>query len=149
MNHEYFMKEALIEAQKAYDIDEVPIGAVITYNGEIIARAYNKRNSKKNALCHCEIIAINEACNFIGDWRLEDCTMYVTIEPCPMCAGAILQSRMHTVVFGAKNPKAGCCGSVINLLNNSDFNHTVNIISEILENDCKSMMTTFFKKFRK
>lgn len=148
MEHEKYMEEALIEAQKAFDMDEVPIGAVIVHNNEIIGRGHNRRNTDKNPLYHAEIIAINQASKFLGDWRIEDCTMYVTIEPCPMCAGAILQGRIPTVVYGAKNPKAGCCGSVINLVQQQGFNHRVDIVEGILEEKCAQMMKNFFKRFR-
>ena len=116
MDDEYFMGEALKEAKKAFEIDEVPIGAVIVHNNEIIARGFNRRNTDKNPLMHAEIIAINKAAAVIGDWRIEDCTIYVTVEPCPMCSGAIVQARIPNVVYGAPNPKAGCGGSVINIL---------------------------------
>lgn len=148
MDYNFFMKEAYKEAIKAYDINEVPIGCVIVYNNNIIARGYNKRNSEKNSLKHAEIIAIDKACNVVGDWRLEGCTLFVTVEPCPMCAGAILQSRIDTVVFGTKNNKAGCCGSILNLLDNKNFNHTVKIIDGILLEDCSMLMKKFFKKLR-
>lgn len=148
MDYNFFMKEAYKEAIKAYDINEVPIGCVIVYNNNIIARGYNKRNSEKNSLKHAEIIAIDKACNALGDWRLEGCTLFVTVEPCPMCAGAILQSRIDTVVFGTKNNKAGCCGSILNLLDNKNFNHTVKIIDGILLEDCSMLMKKFFKKLR-
>lgn len=148
MDYNFFMKEAYKEAIKAYDINEVPIGCVIVYNNNIIARGYNKRNSEKNSLKHAEIIAIDKACNVVGDWRLEGCTLFVTVEPCPMCAGAILQSRIDTVVFGTKNNKAGCCGSILNLLDNKNFNHTVKIIDSILLEDCSMLMKKFFKKLR-
>ncbi|MBS5794189.1 MAG: tRNA adenosine(34) deaminase TadA [Clostridiales bacterium] len=148
MDYNFFMKEAYKEAIKAYDINEVPIGCVIVYNNNIIARGYNKRNSEKNSLKHAEIIAIDKACNVLGDWRLEGCTLFVTVEPCPMCAGAILQSRIDTVVFGTKNNKAGCCGSILNLLDNKNFNHTVKIIDGILLEDCSMLMKKFFKKLR-
>ncbi len=148
MDYNFFMKEAYKEAIKAYDINEVPIGCVIVYNNNIIARGYNKRNSEKNSLKHAEIIAIDKACNVLGDWRLEGCTLFVTVEPCPMCAGAILQSRIDTVVFGTKNNKAGCCGSILNLLDNKSFNHTVKIIDGILLEDCSMLMKKFFKKLR-
>ena len=130
---------------KAYEIDEVPIGCIIVYNNEIISYGYNQRNSKKNSLKHAEIIAINNACNVIGDWRLENCTLFVTVEPCPMCAGAILQSRIDTVVFGAKNKKAGCCGSILNLLDNDKFNHKVKIIDGMLLDECSNLMKKFLK----
>mgnify|MGYP004455599623 CR=1 FL=1 len=148
MDYNFFMKEAYKEAIKAYNINEVPIGCVIVYNNNIIARGYNKRNSEKNSLKHAEIIAIDKACNVLGDWRLEGCTLFVTVEPCPMCAGAILQSRIDTVVFGTKNNKAGCCGSILNLLDNKNFNHTVKIIDGILLEDCSMLMKNFFKKLR-
>ena len=148
MDYNFFMKEAYKEAIKAYNINEVPIGCIIVHNNNIIARGYNKRNSEKNSLKHAEIIAIDKACNVVGDWRLEGCTLFVTVEPCPMCAGAILQSRIDTVVFGTKNNKAGCCGSILNLLDNKNFNHTVKIIDGILLEDCSMLMKKFFKKLR-
>lgn len=150
-NDNKYMKEALIEAQKAFDIDEVPIGAVIVNNetGEIIGRGYNKRNHVKNPLYHAEIIAIDQSAKAIGDWRIEDCTMYVTIEPCPMCSGAIVQSRIPRVVFGARNTKAGCAGSVLNILQEPKLNHRVNITEGVLEEECSEMMKRFFKRFRK
>ena len=147
-NHEHFMEEALIEAEKALAADEVPIGAVIVYNGEIIGRGHNLRTSKKNSLYHAEIIAINEACGFMGDWRLENCMIYVTVEPCPMCAGAIIQSRISEVVFGVPNPKAGCGGSILNILDNSRFNHRANIVSGVSADECGQLMQAFFQKMR-
>lgn len=149
MNDEYFMTEALKEAQKAFDIDEVPIGAVIEHKGEIIGRGYNRRNTEKNPLMHAEIIAINEAAKVIGDWRIEDCTMYVTVEPCPMCSGAIVQARIPKVVFGTHNAKAGCGGSIINLLQMERLNHRCEVVSGIMEDECRDMMKMFFKRFRK
>ncbi len=149
MDNNFFMGEAYKEAILAYEKDEVPIGCVIVYNNKIIGRGHNLRMSKKNALFHGEIIAINEACKFMGDWRLEKCTLFVTVEPCPMCSGAILQSRIENIVFGTYNPKAGCCGSVINMMDNDSFNHKVNIISGIMEDECRNIMQKFFKKFRK
>lgn len=149
MNDEYFMTEALKEAQKAFDIDEVPIGAVIEHKGEIIGRGYNRRNTEKNPLMHAEIIAINEAAKVIGDWRIEDCTMYVTVEPCPMCSGAIVQARIPKVVFGTHNAKAGCGGSIINLLQMEKLNHRCEVVSGIMEDECRDMMKIFFKRFRK
>ena len=148
MNHEHFMKEALIEAEKALAANEVPIGAVIVHDGKVIGRGYNLRTVKKNSLYHAEIIAIHEACGFIGDWRLEDCTMYVTVEPCPMCAGAIIQSRISRVVFGVPNPKAGCGGSILNILDESKFNHQASIVSGVLADECKRLMQGFFKNMR-
>lgn len=146
---EKYMSLAYEEAKKAYSINEVPIGCVIEYKSEIIGRGYNRRITENNVLCHGEIIAINEACNFMKDWRLEDCTLYVTVEPCAMCAGAILQARIKRVVFGARNPKAGCCGSVLNVVDTPGFNHRVEIVEGIMEDKCSSLMTDFFKQFRK
>ena len=147
--HEYYMKEALNEAKTAIDSGEVPIGCVIVYDGKIIGRGHNLRNSRKNPLCHAEILAINEAAGFIGDWRLEDCTLYVTVEPCPMCAGAIVQARIPRVVFGTRNVKAGCAGSILNILNEPRFNHQVEVIEGILREECAAPMGEFFKRFRK
>jgi len=143
-----FMTEALIEARKAYDIKEVPIGCVIVQNGEIIARAANERVSQGNVLAHAEILAIGQACKKIGDWRLEDCTIYITIEPCPMCAGAIIQARIPIVVYGAKNPKAGCAGSILNILEEPRFNHKAQVTSGIMEEECAAIMKEFFQRFR-
>ena len=148
-NDEYYMREALKLAKEAYDIDEVPIGAVIVHKGEIIGRGFNKRNSLANPLGHAEIIAINEAAQYLNDWRIEECTMYVTVEPCPMCSGAIVQARIPRVVFGARNKKAGCAGSVINLLQIDALNHQVDITEGVLQEECSSIMTEFFKRFRK
>ena len=146
---EYYMKEALHAAQDAYDAGEVLIGAVIVHNGEIIGRGFNRRNTEGNPLCHAEIIAINEAAHFMGDWRIEECTMYVTVEPCPMCAGAIVQARIPRVVYGAKNPKAGCAGSVLDVLNEPKLNHQVDVTEGVLKEECAAMMKEFFKRFRK
>jgi tRNA(adenine34) deaminase len=148
-NDEYYMKEALKAAQDAYDAGEVPIGTVIVHNGEIIGRGFNRRNTEGNPLCHAEIIAINEAAHFMGDWRIEECTMYVTVEPCPMCAGAIVQARIPRVVYGAKNPKAGCAGSVLDVLNEPKLNHQVDVTEGVLKEECAAMMKEFFKRFRK
>lgn len=145
---EQFMKEALKEAKKAGDILEVPIGCVIEYQGAIIGRGYNQRNTKKSTLAHAEILAIEEATAYMDDWRLEECTMYVTVEPCPMCAGAILQSRMTNLVIGTMNTKAGCVGSIYNLLDDQRFNHTVNVVRGILEEECGSVMSEFFRNLR-
>lgn len=145
---EQFMREALRQAKKAYAREETPIGCVIVYEGKIIARGYNLRNQKKNALAHAEIRAIHKASKVIGDWRLEDCTMYVTLEPCPMCAGAIVQARMKRVVIGSCNPKAGCAGSVINLLQMEGLNHQVEICKGVLEEECSEMMSSFFRELR-
>lgn len=146
--HEKYMKEAIKQAKKAYELDEVPIGCVIVYENKIIARAYNKRNTKKNTLAHAEIIAINKASKVLGDWRLENCIMYITLEPCQMCAGAIVQSRMKQVVIGSMNPKAGCAGSVINLLQMEQFNHQVELLTGVLEERCTLLLKDFFKKLR-
>lgn len=145
---EQFMREALRQAKRAYAREETPIGCVIVYEGKMIARGYNLRNQKKNALAHAEIRAIHKASKVIGDWRLEDCTMYVTLEPCPMCAGAIVQARMKRVVIGSCNPKAGCAGSVINLLQMEGLNHQVEICKGVLEEECSQMMSSFFRELR-
>ena len=145
---ERYMKQALKQAKKAYDIDEVPIGCVIVQNGKIIARGYNRRNTDKSVLAHAEIAAISKACKKTGDWRLEDCTLYVTLEPCQMCAGAIVQARIPKVVIGAMNPKAGCAGSSINVLQMKQFNHQCEVESGVLGEECKMMMTSFFEELR-
>lgn len=145
---EKFMKAALREAKKAYLINEVPIGCVIVQNDKIIARGYNRRNIDKNTLAHAELAAIRKASKKTGDWRLEDCTIYITLEPCQMCAGAIVQSRMKEVVIGAMNPKAGCAGSVINLLQMAEFNHQVSITKGVLEEECSQMLSKFFAELR-
>ena len=144
---EKFMKEALKQAKKAASIGETPIGAVIVHDGEIVARGYNKRETKKNALLHAEIIAINKACKKLGGWRLPRCEMYVTLEPCPMCAGAIINSRIENVYFGAYDKKSGCAGSVINLFE-ENYNHKPEIKSGILKEECAQLLINFFKKVR-
>lgn len=146
--NEKFMKEAIRQAKKAEKIDEVPIGCVIVYEDKIIARGYNRRNTDKNTLAHAELSAIRKASRKLGDWRLEGCTMYVTLEPCQMCAGAIVQARIDKVVIGCMNPKAGCAGSVLNLLQVSAFNHQVELESGILEEECSLMLSSFFKNLR-
>ena len=146
---ESFMKQAVKQAKKAYAKLETPIGCVIVHEDKIIARGYNKRNIKKNTLAHAEILAINKASKVLGDWRLEDCTMYVTLEPCQMCAGAIVQSRMKKVVIAAMNPKAGCAGSVLNLLQQDGLNHQVEITKGVLAEECSGLMTSFFRELRK
>ncbi|WP_178042141.1 tRNA adenosine(34) deaminase TadA [Frisingicoccus sp.] len=146
---EKYMKEAMKQAKKAAAIEEVPIGCVIVYEDKIIARGYNKRNLKKNTLAHAEIIAMNKASRVIGDWRLEGCTMYVTLEPCPMCAGAIVQARIPRVVIGSMNPKAGCAGSVLNVLQTEGFNHQVTLETGVLGAECSEMLSSFFKELRK
>ena len=142
------MKEALKQAKKALEIGEVPIGCVIVRNGEIIGRGYNKRRKEGSVLGHAEIIAIKRACKKLGDWRMDDCDMYVTLEPCPMCAGAIVQARIRKVYMGAMNPKAGCAGSVMNILDEPGFNHQSEIVSGVLGEECSEILTAFFKKMR-
>lgn len=146
--HEKYMKEALKQAKKAHALGEVPIGCVIVYQDKIIGRGYNRRNTDKNTLSHAEITAINKASRFMGDWRLEECTLYVTLEPCQMCSGAIVQARIPHVVIGCMNPKAGCAGSILNVLQMPEFNHQVEITKGILEDECSNMLTTFFKELR-
>lgn len=145
---EKYMKEALKQAKKARDIEEVPIGCVIVYQDKIIGRGYNRRRIDKNTLSHAELNAIKKASKKMGDWRLDDCEMYVTLEPCQMCAGAIVQSRIKKVYIGCMNPKAGCAGSILNLLQVEKFNHQVEIIKGVLEEECSSIMKEFFKTLR-
>lgn len=145
---EKFMKAAIREAKKAEKIQEVPIGCVIVFEDKIIARGYNRRNIDKNTLAHAELSAIKKASRKMGDWRLEGCTMYVTLEPCQMCAGAIVQSRMDKVVIGSMNPKAGCAGSVLNLLQIPAFNHQVELKKGVLEEEFSQMLSDFFRKLR-
>lgn len=142
------MKEAVRQAKKAAAIGETPIGVVIVRDGEIIARGYNKRETKKNALLHAEIIAIDKACRKLGGWRLPHCDMYVTLEPCPMCAGAIINSRIENVYFGAYDKKSGCAGSAADLFQKGLFNHNVNITGGIMEKECAALLSDFFKKLR-
>lgn len=143
-----YMEEALNEAQKALELDETPIGAIITMGGEIIARGHNRRNTDKNPLAHAEIFAINEAAKKVDDWRLEECTLYITLEPCPMCAGAIVQARIPKVVFGARSPKAGFAGSVINILQLSTLNHQVGIVEGVLKEECSHILREYFRNIR-
>lgn len=145
---EKYMKEAIREAKKAGAMDEVPIGCVIVQGEKIIARGYNRRNTDKNTLSHAELTAIRKASKKTGDWRLEDCTLYVTLEPCQMCAGAIVQSRIARVVIGAMNPKAGCAGSILNLLQMKEFNHQTEITKGILEKECAELLSAFFQELR-
>ena len=147
-DEEKFMKEAIKQAKKAYALREVPIGCVIVYEGKIIARGYNRRNTDKNTTSHAEINAIRKASKKLGDWRLEGCTLYVTLEPCQMCAGAIVQARIDKVVIGSMNPKAGCAGSVLNLLEMDGFNHKVEVERGVLEEECSTMLSGFFKELR-
>ena len=145
---ERFMKEAVRQAKKAMALWEVPIGCVIVRDGKIIARGYNRRNTDKNAAAHAEMSAIRKACRKLGDWRLEGCTIYITLEPCQMCAGAIVQARMDRAVIACMNPKAGCAGSVLNILQQEGFNHRVEITKGVLEEECSAMLSGFFKDLR-
>lgn len=146
--HNKYMDKAIRLAMRAYANGDVPIGCVIVHEDKIIARGYNKRNLKKTTLAHGEMLAIEQASKKLGDWRLEECTMYVTLEPCQMCAGAIVQARIPTVVIGCMNPKAGCAGSIINLFDIKQFNHQVQVIKGVREQECSDMMKTFFKNLR-
>ena len=145
---EKYMREALKEAKKAYKLGEVPIGCVVVYEGKIIGRGYNRRNTDKSTLCHAEITAIKKASKYIGDWRLEGCTLYVTLEPCQMCSGAIIQARMDRVVMGSMNPKAGCGGSLLNILQMDCYNHQAEVTRGVLEDECSEILTKFFKELR-
>lgn len=145
---EKYMKMALKLAIKASELGEVPIGCVIVYDGKVIGRGYNRRKTDKNTLSHAELIAIRKASKKVGDWRLEECTMYVTLEPCQMCAGAIVQARIPKVVIGCMNPKAGCAGSILNILQEPKFNHQVEVEKGILEEECSTVLTEFFKNLR-
>ena len=144
-----FMKEALKEAQKAYDKKEIPVGAVIVKDNKIIARAHNVKEEKNDTTKHAEIIAIQKASKKLNAWRLTGCEMYVTLEPCPMCAGAIINSRIENLYFGAYDKKSGCAGSVINLFESGMFNHNVNVTGGIMEDKCASILTEFFRELRK
>lgn len=146
---ERFMKEAIRQARKAEAIGDVPIGCVIVSDGKIIARGYNKRNKNKTVLAHAELLAMSKACKKAGDWRLEECTMYITLEPCQMCAGAIVQARIPRVVIGSMNPKAGCGGSILNLLQMEEFNHQVDVTRGVLEEECSRMISDFFRNLRR
>ncbi len=143
-----YMRAALAEARKAYKLGEVPIGCVIVYEDKIIGRGYNRRNTDKTPLAHAEITAIKKACKFMKDWRLEGCSLYVTLEPCQMCSGAIVQARIPEVIMAAENPKAGCAGSVMDILNNKDFNHQVNVKKGVLHQECSSLLKKFFVELR-
>jgi tRNA(adenine34) deaminase len=144
----YYMGLALEEAKKAEQLQEVPIGAVIVKNGEIIAKAHNMRETEQRSIAHAEMLAIDEACKKLGTWRLEDTTLYVTLEPCPMCAGAIVLSRIDRVVFGASDPKGGCAGTLMNLLQDERFNHQAEIVRGIREDECGKLLTNFFRNIR-
>lgn len=144
----YYMNIALEEAKKARALQEVPIGAIVVWKDEIIARAYNLRETDQNAVAHAELLAIREACEVLGTWRLEEATLYVTLEPCPMCSGAIINSRIKRVVFGAHDPKAGCAGTFMNLLQDERFNHQSEVTSGVLQEECGGILTAFFKELR-
>lgn len=145
---EKFMKAAMREAKKAWKLDEVPIGCVIVYEGKIIARGYNRRNTDKNTLSHAELNAIRKASKKLGDWRLEGCTIYITLEPCQMCSGAIVQARITRAVIGSLNAKAGCAGSVLNILEMPEFNHQVDVTRGVLQEECSEMLSEFFRELR-
>ena len=145
---ERFMKEALRQAMKARALEEVPIGCVIVHDGNIIARGYNRRNTDKNTTSHAEINAIRKVSKKLGDWRLEGCTIYITLEPCQMCAGAIVQARIDRAVIGSMNPKAGCTGSVLNILEMPQFNHQVEVTRGVLQDECSQMLSGFFRQLR-
>ncbi|MFC0216424.1 tRNA adenosine(34) deaminase TadA [Paenibacillus chartarius] len=147
-NHEFWMREAIAEARKAEALREVPIGAVIVKNGAIIGRGHNLRETSKDPTLHAEMIAIREASERLDAWRLLDCTLYVTLEPCPMCAGAIVQSRLPRVVFASPDPKAGCAGTLMNLLEESRFNHRAEVIGGVLQEECSAMLSGFFRALR-
>ncbi|WP_127762392.1 tRNA adenosine(34) deaminase TadA [Peribacillus asahii] len=144
----YYMNIALQEAKKARALQEVPIGAIVVWKDEVIARAYNLRETDQNAVAHAELLAIREACEVLGTWRLEEATLYVTLEPCPMCSGAIINSRIKRVVFGAHDPKAGCAGTFMNLLQDERFNHQSEVTSGVLQEECGGILTAFFKELR-
>ncbi|MGG0288178.1 tRNA adenosine(34) deaminase TadA [Peribacillus butanolivorans] len=144
----YYMKLALKEAEKAQMLNEVPIGALIVIDDQIVSRGHNLRETEQNATAHAELLAINAACGSLGSWRLEKATLYVTLEPCPMCAGAILQSRVKRVVFGAHDPKAGCAGTFMDLLQDERFNHQCEVTSGVLRDECGGILTAFFKELR-
>lgn len=143
-----YMRAAYAQAKKAYMLGEVPIGCVIVYEGKIIGRGYNRRNTDKTALAHAEITAIKRATRVIKDWRLEECKLYVTLEPCQMCAGAIVQARIPEVIMAAENPKAGCAGSVMDILNNPEFNHQVLVKKGVLKEECSTLLKEFFVELR-
>ncbi len=144
----FYMVQCLEQARQALALDEVPIGCVIAYEGQIIGQGCNLRNTNKNPLHHAEILAIEQACTHMGDWRLENTTLYVTVEPCPMCAGAIVQARIPRVVFATRNPKAGCGGSILNILNHPAFNHQVEVVEGVLAEESQTLLKTYFKQLR-
>lgn len=146
--HEKYMRAAIEEAKKAELKEEVPIGAVIVKEGEIIARGHNLRELHNDPTAHAEVIAIRQAAEMLNSWRLEDCSLYVTLEPCPMCAGAIVQARLDQVIYGTTDPKAGCGGTLMNLLQEPRFNHQTEVISGVLQNECRQLLTQFFQWLR-
>lgn len=148
LDHNKFMEQAILEAKKAEHLDEVPIGAVIVKDGQIIARAHNLRETLRNPIAHAEILALQQASQVVKGWRLEGCKLYVTLEPCQMCAGSLIQARIDEVVYGSSDPKAGCAGTLLNLLNDNRFNHQVKITSGILEEECSKLLKDFFIKLR-
>ncbi|MBA4544209.1 MULTISPECIES: tRNA adenosine(34) deaminase TadA [Thermoactinomyces] len=148
MDYQTFMREALAEAKKAEEIGEVPIGAVVVRNGEVIGRGHNLRETTHDPTAHAEIIAIREAAGAVGGWRLNDCDLYVTLEPCPMCAGAILQARIANVIYGTADPKAGCAGTLMNLLDDGRFNHQTAVVTDVLQEECAALLSDFFRRLR-
>ncbi len=149
MSDEYYMKLAIEEAKKATDLDEVPIGAVLVLEGEVIAKAHNLRETQQRSIAHAELLAIDKACKRIGSWRLENTTLYVTLEPCAMCSGAIVLSRVSRVVFGARDPKGGCAGTLMNLLEEQRFNHQAEVVPGVCEEECGQLLRSFFKEIRR
>lgn len=147
-NHEYWMREAIAEALKAEELGEVPIGAVIVHDNKIIGRGYNLRETTFDGTAHAEMVAIRDASRHLGAWRLLDCRLYVTLEPCPMCAGAIVQSRVPQLIYGTQDPKAGCAGTLMNLLQESRFNHRTEVVEGILQEECATLLTQFFRRLR-
>lgn len=147
-NHEFWMREAIVEARKAEALGEVPIGAIVVYQGEVIGRGYNLRETTMDSTAHAEMVAIREASRKLNSWRLLDCRLYVTLEPCPMCAGAIVQSRIPLTVYGTPDPKAGCAGTLMNLLEEPRFNHRTEVIQGILQEECAALLTAFFRQLR-
>lgn len=144
-NFEKYMQLAIKQAKKAESFDEVPIGAVVVLDNKVIATGYNKKNKNRNSILHAEMIALNKAMKKLGDWHLNDCTLFVTLEPCPMCAGACINARIGQIVFGAFDPKAGCCGSLYNLPTDTRFNHRPKVIGGVLEKECATLLSTYFK----
>jgi tRNA(adenine34) deaminase len=145
---DYFMNKAILEAEKAYDMEEVPVWAVVVKDGKIIGKGFNQKESAKDATKHAEMLAINEACKTLDTWRLTGCTMYVTLEPCAMCAGALVNSRMENLIIGATDPKTGACGSIFNIVNEEKLNHRVNVKFGVMEDECSTMLKEFFKNLR-